>query len=485
MKKKVITCIAFFFINICITVDYLADASGENGNELSKVNENAINLIQNGKLNYTDGNPVSNWDMYFGSYDFTDFEDTGGPSVTNHSVSYRYSKESLKVLYKTPLATIVEGFSNILLNVGTEGMSSVVAQKIDTIPGREYNVEIVYAREANNTALGKNELSFSILNGANIENKNEIISKFEYTSENIIRTKKLDFKAVGDQTTVLFSQRYRGAESIVQQNIHDVSLFEYGNNIKVNHINEDGRNIKKPEILTGYLNTGYSTQSADIKGYILKEQHGQLTGVFTREDQTVTFVYTIEGETNVLAELFYDINSPPSIPIPGPDEDILFPDVEGQFGPVGIRYVSDLNFGLINVKQKNQTIYLPFDRKILDGNAHNSVVIQDYSGNSNGWSLNIQLDMKNMRGSVLTFIPEWTNGTSINGEEFYISPVVHLNDDSQVLVHTNTLNIGINSFALSKGIVGNQKSGVSLEVPANVAGDITGEVLWTLTAGPI
>lgn len=193
---------------------------------------------------------------------------------------------------------------------------------------------------------------------------------------------------------------------------------------------------------------------------------------------------TIFGESSIKAEVFLNSEIPPLIPAPGPDEEVEFPEVEGELGLVAIRYISNLNFGITNVTQKKNTVYLPFDRDVIGGDAHNSVVIQDYSGNQNGWSLVVQLDTTQMKGAVLTFLPEWANGSALGGEEFYITPFIQLNEDSQLFASTDVLTIGINTFILSKGIKGVQNSGVSLEVPANVSGEIDGDLTWTLIAGP-
>ena len=68
--------------------------------------------------------------------------------------------------------------------------------------------------------------------------------------------------------------------------------------ITVNYIDEEGKELLPPSIMTGgNIGDSYTITPKDIPGYILKEVQGDETGIVSKNPQTVTYVYSPKIET--------------------------------------------------------------------------------------------------------------------------------------------------------------------------------------------
>ncbi|MDN3077319.1 MucBP domain-containing protein, partial [Enterococcus faecalis] len=67
--------------------------------------------------------------------------------------------------------------------------------------------------------------------------------------------------------------------------------------VQVKYVDEQGREVAPTETLTGNVGEKYETQAKEIPGYALKEKPSNATGTYTKETQTVTYVYkkSIDG----------------------------------------------------------------------------------------------------------------------------------------------------------------------------------------------
>ncbi|MGM0291447.1 MucBP domain-containing protein [Enterococcus sp. AZ029] len=61
--------------------------------------------------------------------------------------------------------------------------------------------------------------------------------------------------------------------------------------VQVKYVDEQGREVAPTETLTGNVGEKYETQAKEIPGYTLKEKPSNATGTYTKETQTVTYVY--------------------------------------------------------------------------------------------------------------------------------------------------------------------------------------------------
>lgn len=67
-------------------------------------------------------------------------------------------------------------------------------------------------------------------------------------------------------------------------------------NVVVNYVDEQNIPIHKPDVFSGTIGTAYTASPKEIDGYTLKETPDNNTGLFTVEEQSVTYVYTQEGK---------------------------------------------------------------------------------------------------------------------------------------------------------------------------------------------
>ncbi|MDE5780443.1 MAG: MucBP domain-containing protein, partial [Lachnospiraceae bacterium] len=76
----------------------------------------------------------------------------------------------------------------------------------------------------------------------------------------------------------------------------------------VKYVDESGKEIKTSTTLTGIVGTAYTTTAVNIEGYTLKSSPDNATGVYTKTDITVTYVYKqsitppIEKKGNVIVK---------------------------------------------------------------------------------------------------------------------------------------------------------------------------------------
>ncbi|OJG27129.1 hypothetical protein RU98_GL002909 [Enterococcus caccae] len=67
--------------------------------------------------------------------------------------------------------------------------------------------------------------------------------------------------------------------------------FVQGKPVVVNYLNEDGQEIAPPEILSGKVGQNYLANAKSISGYTLTAVSGNESGIFSNEEQTVTYMY--------------------------------------------------------------------------------------------------------------------------------------------------------------------------------------------------
>ena len=71
-----------------------------------------------------------------------------------------------------------------------------------------------------------------------------------------------------------------------------------GGNVTAKYVDENGNPIADDVIASGNVGDPYSTTQKDVPGYTFKEVQGNPTRSFTDQDQTVTYVYTKNPETD-------------------------------------------------------------------------------------------------------------------------------------------------------------------------------------------
>lgn len=64
-----------------------------------------------------------------------------------------------------------------------------------------------------------------------------------------------------------------------------------GEPVTIHYVDQNGRTIKDDDQKTGKVDETYTIEPATIAGYTLKETQGSVTGTFTNQAQSVTFIY--------------------------------------------------------------------------------------------------------------------------------------------------------------------------------------------------
>ncbi|WP_239257197.1 MucBP domain-containing protein [Listeria ilorinensis] len=71
-----------------------------------------------------------------------------------------------------------------------------------------------------------------------------------------------------------------------------------GQDVTVKYVDEEGNELADSETLTGKIGDSYTTTAKTIAGWALKETPANATGTFSKDAQTVTYVYEKVGETS-------------------------------------------------------------------------------------------------------------------------------------------------------------------------------------------
>lgn len=85
-----------------------------------------------------------------------------------------------------------------------------------------------------------------------------------------------------------------------------------GGDVTVRYQDENGKTIASDKVLSGNVGDSYTSEQLAIEGYTFKEVRGNLSGQFTDQAQTVTYVYTKENDEVV--------GNPSPTPTPKPEE---------------------------------------------------------------------------------------------------------------------------------------------------------------------
>lgn len=106
------------------------------------------------------------------------------------------------------------------------------------------------------------------------------------------------FKEVQGNTTGQFTDQAQTVTYVYTKNeIHNVT-----GTVLVKYVDTDGNKISEDIVKSGTVGEGYSTEKKDINGYTFKEIQGNVSGQFTDQPQTVTYVYTKDKNDTVNSE---------------------------------------------------------------------------------------------------------------------------------------------------------------------------------------
>lgn len=163
-----------------------------------------------------------------------------------------------------------------------------------------------------------------------------------------------------------------------------------GGDVLVKYLDESLAELAETRILRGLLEEDYETEPIEIEGYTLKEMPKNAKGKFTKEEQTVTYLYTkdvldpVPPMDPLAPEVEVDPENPPKLP-------------EEQ-GPLSIDFVSRFSFGQQGISTQTKNYYAQPQRLLNpDGTVNqeeerpNYVQISDRRSENDrhGWTLSV------------------------------------------------------------------------------------------------
>ncbi|MGG5341955.1 MucBP domain-containing protein [Enterococcus sp. AZ192] len=129
---------------------------------------------------------------------------------------------------------------------------------------------------------GKELLPSETLNGL-------VSESFDIPSKEISGYELID--TIGKKSGVFSDQEQ--VVTFIYKKIPD-PIIEKTGRVIVHYVDNDNQTLKDDFILSGTVGDSFSTEKIAIEGYVFKEVKGNETGLFTKEDQVVTYVYTIK-----------------------------------------------------------------------------------------------------------------------------------------------------------------------------------------------
>lgn len=185
---------------------------------------------------------------------------------------------------------------------------------------------------------------------------------------------------------------------------------------------------------------------------------------------------TAKSDVSVTLELDSELID---IPNPGPEDPEIDPEnppvTNPEIGNFGIRYVSDMNFGVHNVSTDAQEFLSTFDEAFLNESQFNHLVVQNFEADNNGWSITVEQEGAFIPGSTLTFAPGMVTDSTIM---FSLPATLDVTADNGAQDFVSDANgLGITTLILNS-------NGVKLAVPANTAvGEYNTVLVWNIVAG--
>ncbi|WP_341482992.1 MucBP domain-containing protein [Lactococcus formosensis] len=99
------------------------------------------------------------------------------------------------------------------------------------------------------------------------------------------------FKEVQGDTSGKFTDQAQTVTYVYTKNP------EAGSDITAKYVDTEGNKISEDVVKSGNIGEDYTTEQKEITGYTFKEVQGDVSGKFTDQAQTVTYVYGQNDET--------------------------------------------------------------------------------------------------------------------------------------------------------------------------------------------
>ena len=203
--------------------------------------------------------------------------------------------------------------------------------------------------------------------------------------------------------------------------------------------------------------------------------------------QAATYPSELQGISDVNASVILGEDGGPSIPPIDPEIPPIDPENPNpNVGPLSIRYISDFNFGDVEVSTEGATVLAQQDVDANGVNFDHMVTVQDFRSDMDrdGWELTVTMANGFIPGSQIKLTP-FIHATNADraGVETPSSELV-LNNSAQVFARTTS---NQNPADIVSMLMANPDSdGIELFVPGNTpTGDYSTTVTWNLISGPM
>ncbi|MEO1771650.1 MucBP domain-containing protein [Candidatus Enterococcus ferrettii] len=219
------------------------------------------------------------------------------PSILGKEVIAKYQDTDGKPIHENEVfsGNIGESYTTKKLDIDGYSFKEINGNPTGVFTDQEQIVTYIYTKNSDiPSVLGKEVTArYQDTNGKTIH-ENEVFSGNVGES---YTTKKLDidgysFKEVKGNPTGVFTDQEQLVTYIYTKNSDIPSVL--GKEVTARYQDTNGKSIHENEVFSGNIGESYTTKKLDIDGYSFKEVKGNPTGVFTDQEQIVTYIYSFD-----------------------------------------------------------------------------------------------------------------------------------------------------------------------------------------------
>lgn len=269
-----------------------------------------------------------------------------------------------------------------------------------------------------------------------------------------------------------------------------------GGDVLVKYLDESLVQLAEPRVLRGLLEEDYETEPIEIEGYTLKEMPENAKGKFTKEEQTVTYLYTkdVLDPVSPVDPLAPETEVDPENP----------PELSEEQGALSIDFVSRFSFGKQGISTQTTNYYAQPQRLLNpDGTVNeteerpNYVQISDRRDESDrhGWTLSVTQNGQfinpqkhELKGSRLQLTNQQVASVQNIGEPDLSQPDgIKLIPGEKTELMTAKDEQGVGTWVYRFGDAASADKSVVLEVPPSAApraSTYQTTLIWELSSVP-
>lgn len=244
---------------------------------------NRINLLSNPTLNNIQSGQnriIPNWRVSSSS---VPIQVTTNVSLLSESIGSNLRTSDAAIQWRHEFLL----FGNIDFFLKSE-RKVILSQTVITAPQRDYQ----FGAQVRGDRRHDNYMELRAYRGTAISGPGEIAFNND-TDIHLRPTLILDFSAPTEETTISIRASTESPIELAPElfTFGDTFMFEHANDVRIEHRTPSGEDLTDPITLKGFMGDTYTSTERTFEGYTLVESPGNAAGDFTREDQTVVYVY--------------------------------------------------------------------------------------------------------------------------------------------------------------------------------------------------